>query len=198
MYKLKLFSRVLLLILILSFFSGCRVLNQNLSTNEITEPSGDVTVSSDKMTAPSSEATEPSTEAITPTETVGPRTVDFLKSHLTPYITYAEACALFGHPDEVGGNTFNIRYPRWDLEDGYFVRTVFYPTINETYAEYDATEPNKETNPDGTSVVWNLPIWFDHMEAYQAVLCKENPTGKGQAEIVEVWFEYPDPWYQGE
>lgn len=185
--KLRLFVAILLFFLIMSVFIGC----QSQNATALTE------LSASTQPANPTESTDDLTDPMQ-TETVGPRTVDFLKSHLTPYITYAEACALFGHPDEVGGNTFNIRYPRWDLEDGYFVRTVFYPTINETYAEYDATEPNKETNPDGTSVVWNLPIWFDHMEAYQAVLCKENPTGKGQAEIVEVWFEYPDPWYQGE
>ena len=192
MVKNKFIIAILLVSLMLSVLVGCQARNANVPT----EPSASSQPT--ESTEPSSEATEPSSEATDPTETFYPRTIESLKSHMVPYITYSEACALFGRPDEVAGNTHDIRYPRWNLEDGYFVTTTFYPTINKTYSEYDATEPNKETNPDGTSVVWNLPIWYDHMEAYRAVLCKENPTGKGKAEIVEVWFDFPDPWYQGE
>lgn len=133
-------------------------------------------------------APSPPTE---PTETVCPRTIEFFKSHLTPYMTYSQAREIFGRWDNDLAGSNNYKSAIWDLEDGYYIEVAFYPTANEHMDEYLATAPTDETNPDGTPLdeLYYFKEWNYHMKAYRAELCKNNPF-----QVIEVWFEYPNPW----
>ena len=199
MRKTKLLAVILCLVLVLSLFTGCQSsgMDATQGTTPSTEPSQstEATVPSDDVTEPSSEVTEPSSEATEPTETTYPRTIEAFKSYLTPYMTYGEAKALWGRTEGNNSNTLDIMRAIWYLEeDGYYALVTFYPTANMTYNQYTATNPIKETNPDGTLTdeSFDLFRWFDHMEAYRAVLYKGDIDRV--AEWSEVLFDFPDPW----
>lgn len=194
MRKTKLNVVVALLSVILFLFTGCQT--SNIDSTPSTEPSQhtDMTGSSVETT----EATEPSSEATEPTETICPRTVEYFKSHLTPYMTSREARETFGKKDADVSDSPNWFESIWFLQDDYFLIIYFYPTINENWYEYLETEPTGETQPDGTPTDDSyFSEWFAHMEAYRATLYKGSPTGK--REIVEVWFDYGyGPFWQEE
>ena len=172
MYKSKLILTVLLAAAILALFGGCQVQNFDIPT----EPSA------------FSQPTEPTDPSSKPTtETVCPRTIEYFKSHLTPFMLRSEAIGLFGSIDYDESDSPDWRETIWVLDDGYFLIVEFYPTASKRWIDYVATAPTDETTPDGILSDYYLN-WFRHMEAYRAILYKGDPNGK--REQIEIWFDY--------
>lgn len=167
MCKSRLLVFVLLLSVILSLFASC----QALPPTETTTPS---------IPAISVDPTEP-------TETVYHHTIEFFKSHLTPFMLRSEAIGLFGSIDYDESDSPDWRETIWVLDDGYFLIVEFYPTASKRWIDYVATAPTDETTPDGILSDYYLN-WFRHMEAYRAILYKGDPNGK--REQIEIWFDY--------
>ena len=184
MVKNKFIIAILLVSLMLSVLVGCQVQNADVPT----EPSASSQPT--ELTEPSSEATEPSSEATEPTETVCPRTIEAFKAHLTPYMTYGEAKAVFGRLDTDLSDTNEHKEVIWYLEDDYYIEVFFYATANEHRDEYLVTMPTGKTDSNGTpiDVMDYIIAWNAHMEAYSAYLYKGTPSGK--CELMEVWFDY--------
>ena len=193
MYKAKQFYFALISVLILSIFAGCQP--SGITGTEDMLPSTDSsqsTEATDDSTVDPADATESTSEAAEPTlrETICPRTIDYFKSHLMPYMTYEEALAILGAKDKEISNIPNYSEAVWYLENEYYIYVEFYPTKNDNMYDFIATVPTDETNPDGTPVddLYYLGEWWRHMEAYRAILYKGSTTGK--REQVEVWFDH--------
>ena len=191
MVKNKFIIAILLVSLMLSVLVGCQAQNEDVPT----EPSASSRPT--ELTEPSSEATEPSSEATDPTETVCPRTVEYFKSHLTPYMTYREVIEILGISDKNISNTPDQARRIWYLEEDYRIRADFFPIANQYRFEYLATEPTDGTAPDGSPnpSLYYLAEWNRHMEVYRVFLEKKNDHGNYRT--VEVWFDYGyGPWWQ--
>lgn len=189
MNKSKLVTIVLILALILAIFAGCQAQNAEIPTDP-TEPSA-----SSQPTDP----TEPSSEATDPTESaVCPRTVEYFKSHLTPYMTYREAIEILGRSDKDISNIPDEAIRIWYLEEDYCIIVEFFPIANQYRHEYLATEPTGETTPDGGVSMEYFIEWNLHMEAYRAILHKELSPAVYQP--IEVWFDngYGPFWQEEE
>ena len=191
MYKSKMILTVLLAAALLALFGGCQAQNFDIPTepsafSQPTEP-----------TDPSSKSTEPSNETIEPIETVCPRTIEYFKSHLIPFMTYREAIGVLGLPDNNTSNSPDWKDTVWYLEDDYILAVEFYPTADYNMDEYLATAPTGETNPDGTPLdeYYYLREWFQHQEAYRAKIFKGT---KHPDNCCEVLFDYGDPWFPEE
>ena len=182
MCKSRLLVFVLLLSVILSLFAGCWAQNADVPTAPIL-PSASSKPS--ESTDPSSEVTEPSSEATEPSATVCPRTIEAFKTNIKPYMTYGEAKELWGHKSTDTSDSLDWQEAIWFLEEDYFVFTLFYPTVVETWLEYVSTIPDDASEEEFAQY---LVEWRNHMEVYMAVLCKGNIDGKH--ETVEVWFNY--------
>lgn len=128
-----------------------------------------------------------------PTENFCPRTIEYFKSHLKPYMTYSEMKNLFGSCDTNMGSSDHIATRVWYLEDDYFVAVTCFPTANEYMHEYLATQP---TGEDGTphDELYYFLEWKNHMQAYNATLYKNTFSEKNK---IEVWFDCGgNPWRQ--
>ena len=182
MRKSRLLVFVLLLSVILSLFAGCQSSNADPTPStelfKPTEPAVDQTLET-------MEATEPSYEATEPIETTHPRTIEAFKTNIKPYMTYGEAKELWGHKSTDTSDSLDWQEAIWFLEEDYFVFTLFYPTVVETWLEYVSTIPDDASEEEFAQY---LAEWRNHMEVYMAVLCKGNIDGKH--ETVEVWFDY--------
>ena len=192
MSRTKFLMPILILALAISLFAGCQAQNAEIPTEPL------VSSQPTKPTEPSSEPTEPSDDVTDPTETIYPRTIEAIKSHIMPYMTYHEVRVMFGKKDYDATNTTDVQKARWYLEDGYYVTIRFYPTKNETWAEYLTTFPADDVSDEVFAEYFSE--WYNHMEAYSAAIYKRTGDDTSRpGELIEVLFDYGyGPFWQEE